>query len=48
MAAAAGTQAPGADCNREVGDLAVWSVTSAKAGNGVDMLRDGSNETFWQ
>ncbi|GFR47534.1 hypothetical protein Agub_g9254 [Astrephomene gubernaculifera] len=33
---------------REVGHLAVWSVTSAKPGNGVEMLRDGSGDTFWQ
>lgn len=26
----------------------VWTVTSAKPGNGVDMLRDNSNDTFWQ
>lgn len=33
---------------REVGHLAVWTVTSAKPGNGVDMLRDGRVDTFWQ
>ncbi|KAL6783707.1 APC10 [Auxenochlorella protothecoides x Auxenochlorella symbiontica] len=33
---------------REVGQLAVWSVTSAKPGNGVDMLRDGREDTYWQ
>lgn len=33
---------------RELGHLAVWTVTSAKAGNGVDMLRDGREDTFWQ
>ena len=32
----------------EVGDLAVWSVTTAKPGNGVELLRDGNTETFWQ
>jgi anaphase-promoting complex subunit 10 len=26
----------------------VWSVTSAKPGNGVDLLRDDSLETYWQ
>jgi hypothetical protein len=26
----------------------VWSVTSAKPGNGVEMLRDNNLETFWQ
>ena len=34
--------------SREIGHLAVWSVTSSKAGNGVELLRDGSTETFWQ
>ena len=33
---------------KEVGSLAVWSVSSAKPGNGVDLLVDGSSETFWQ
>mmetsp|Transcript_35385 Transcript_35385/g.78556 ORF Transcript_35385/g.78556 Transcript_35385/m.78556 type:complete len:204 (+) Transcript_35385:167-778(+) len=33
---------------REVGHLAVWSVTSAKPGNGVELLRDGRTDTFWQ
>ena len=38
--------------SRERGSLLtlppVWTVTSAKPGNGVDMLRDNSNDTFWQ
>lgn len=33
---------------REIGKLAVWSVTSAKPGNGVDLLRDSNLDTFWQ
>lgn len=33
---------------REIGDLAVWSVTSAKPGNGVELLRDGRDDTYWQ
>lgn len=33
---------------REVGDLAVWTVTSAKLGNGVEQLRDGRTDTYWQ
>ena len=33
---------------REVGDLAVWTVTSAKQGNGVEQLRDGRTDTYWQ
>jgi anaphase-promoting complex subunit 10 len=34
--------------HREIGDLAVWSVTSAKPGNGVELLRDGQVDTYWQ
>lgn len=33
---------------REIGKLAVWSVSSAKPGNGVDLLRDSNLDTFWQ
>jgi hypothetical protein len=33
---------------REIGHLASWSVTSAKPGNGVELLRDGNTATFWQ
>mmetsp|Transcript_57721 Transcript_57721/g.122797 ORF Transcript_57721/g.122797 Transcript_57721/m.122797 type:complete len:192 (-) Transcript_57721:227-802(-) len=33
---------------REIGSEAVWSLSSAKPGNGVEQLRDGSTETFWQ
>ncbi len=33
---------------REIGHQAVWGVSSAKAGNGVDCLRDGRKDTFWQ
>jgi anaphase-promoting complex subunit 10 len=32
----------------EIGSHAVWSVSSAKPGYGVDKLRDGSIDTFWQ
>ena len=32
----------------DVGDGAVWRVSSAKHGNGVVQLRDGSPNTFWQ
>ena len=32
---------------REIGDLAVWSLSSAKSGNGVDQIRDNSITTFW-
>ena len=33
---------------REIGKLAVWSVSSSKPGNGVELLRDGDEKTFWQ
>lgn len=33
---------------REIGDEAVWSVTSSKPGNGVELLRDGNLKTYWQ
>lgn len=32
----------------EIGHLAVWTVTSSKPGNGVDLLRDGRDDTYWQ
>lgn len=33
---------------REIGSLAVWTVTSAKPGNGVELLRDDKIDTYWQ
>jgi hypothetical protein len=40
---------PEANSNRrEVGDLAVWTLSSAKPGNGVEQIRDDSTTTFWQ
>ncbi len=33
---------------REIGGEAVWSLSTAKPGNGVDQLRDGSVDTYWQ
>ena len=36
---------------REIGLLeqgAVWTLSSAKPGNGVDALRDGNFDTYWQ
>ena len=33
---------------REIGHLAVWTLSSAKQGNGVHQLRDGNTTTFWQ
>ena len=33
---------------KEIGELGVWSLNSAKQGNGILQLRDNSTETFWQ
>ena len=33
---------------REIGGEAVWTLSSAKTGNGVDQLRDNDMRTFWQ
>ena len=33
---------------RELGDDAVWSLSTAKPGNGVEQLRDNNMETYWQ
>ncbi|GFN77763.1 anaphase-promoting complex subunit 10 [Plakobranchus ocellatus] len=33
---------------REVGNQAVWSLSSCKPGFGVDQLTDESNDTYWQ
>jgi hypothetical protein len=33
---------------REIGDLAVWSLSSCKQGFGIDQLRDGLTTTYWQ
>ena len=30
------------------GQQAVWSLSTAKPGNGVDQLRDGNLDTYWQ
>jgi len=32
----------------DIGHLAVWSVSSAKQGCGVEVLRDNRKDTFWQ
>lgn len=32
----------------DIGDQASWFASSAKPGNGVELLRDGSSDTFWQ
>lgn len=33
---------------REIGAEAVWTLSSAKIGNGVEQLRDDNTNTFWQ
>ncbi|KAF9965166.1 Anaphase-promoting complex subunit 10 [Mortierella alpina] len=32
----------------EIGRLATWSVSSAKAGYGLNLLRDNNLDTYWQ
>lgn len=32
----------------EIGKHAVWSLSSAKPGNGIQQLLDNRNDTFWQ
>jgi anaphase-promoting complex subunit 10 len=40
---------PESDRNRrEVGEYGMWSLSSAKSGNGVEQLRDENVNTFWQ
>ena len=36
------------DKRREIGDQAVWSLSSCKPGFGIEQLRDGNLETYWQ
>jgi anaphase-promoting complex subunit 10 len=33
---------------REIGNDAVWSLSTAKPGNGVTQIRDSSADTYWQ
>ncbi len=33
---------------REIGEYGIWSLSSAKTGNGVEQLRDDNVNTFWQ
>ncbi|XP_018331827.1 anaphase-promoting complex subunit 10-like [Agrilus planipennis] len=33
---------------REVGNQAIWSLSSCKPGFGVEQLRDDRNDTYWQ
>jgi anaphase-promoting complex subunit 10 len=39
---------PGSVEEREVGQAAVWSLSTAKPGNGVEQLRDDNIDTYWQ
>lgn len=39
----------GTPCDmRDLTPLAIWRVSSAKPGNGVEQLLDNNNETYWQ
>jgi len=33
---------------KEIGNLASWTVSTAKPGNGVEQLRDEDTNLFWQ
>lgn len=33
---------------REIGDQAIWSLSSCKPGFGIDQLRDDNFDTYWQ
>tara|TARA_B110000090_G_C13074417_1_gene328541 strand:+ start:156 stop:506 length:351 start_codon:yes stop_codon:yes gene_type:complete len=33
---------------RELGNESVFTISTAKSGNGVEQLRDGNLDTFWQ
>lgn len=33
---------------REIGEEGIWSLSSAKPGNGVEQLRDDNPSSFWQ
>lgn len=33
---------------RELGTEAVWSLSTAKPGNGVEQIRDGNTDSYWQ
>ena len=40
---------PESDRNRrEISEYGIWSLSSAKVGNGVEQLRDDNINTFWQ
>ena len=33
---------------REIGEQAIWSLSSCKPGFGIDQLRDNNFDTYWQ
>ncbi len=33
---------------RDIGEYAIWNLSSCKEGNGVEQLRDDNVTTFWQ
>lgn len=33
---------------KEIGNLASWTVSTAKPGNGIEQLRDEDTNLFWQ
>lgn len=33
---------------REVGEDAIWSLSSVKSGNCVEQIRDNNIDTYWQ
>merc|ERR1711997_1296223 len=41
-------QSPQLPSTREVGNQAAWSLSSCKPGFGVEQLRDGTTESYWQ
>ena len=32
----------------DIGNEAIWTLSSAKIGNGIEQLRDGNITSFWQ
>ena len=46
--ARSGVTAPAPGSVREVGGAATWSLSSCKPGYGVQQLRDGCIDTYWQ
>ena len=45
---ASSTGPPSEKDEYEIGDLAVWSLSTAKPGNGLEQLRDDNTDTYWQ